>query len=109
MDRLLRSIYRAEETQERARQAAARDHHRQRLLRHYTRLSAVIHSPHPLAILEPIRRYRLNILVSKLERNRLKHRHKAVGAVLRSLRQQHQRTKMQEVYELFDTHYQPKA
>lgn len=102
MDRLLRSIYKAEETQERARQAAARDKYRQRLLKTYTRISAVIHSPHPWPILAPMRRYRLSIITHQLERNRLKHRHRAVKTILRTLRRQYRRTKMREVYELFD-------
>jgi len=102
VDRLLEAIYKSEEAQRIERQSAKADKHRQRLLKRFTRISAVLHSPHPLALLEPIRRYHLSIITYRLERNRLKHRHHAVKTVLRSLRRQHRHTKMQEVYKLFD-------
>ena len=108
MDKQLKKLYRLPEAQALERESAKADRHRQKLLHRYSRLSAIIYSPHPWNILAPIRSYRLAILVYRLERNRLKHRHRAVKTMLQSrqaiiydLLRAHKHTSLSDVYKLF--------
>lgn len=108
LDRSLKKLYRLPEAQAIERQTADKDRHRQRLLRRYTRVANILHSPHPWPFLAPIRQYQLTVITYQLERNRLKHRHRAVRTmlqshqrILRTLLRQHRQTSMKEVYKLF--------
>jgi hypothetical protein len=103
LDKQLENIYQSPEAQALERQLSSRDKRRTRLLKAFTRTADVLASPHPLAILAPMRRHRLDVLTFKLERNRIKHRHRAVKTLLR----QYLKTPLKEVYALFKIEYRP--
>ncbi len=85
MNSHLRAIYKSKEVSKLARAAAAKDWHRQQLLKRYTRIQDVLGSRHPWAILAPIRRYALSIIACRLERNTIKHLHRSTQLYLKRL------------------------
>jgi len=103
VDTQLQNIYQSKQAQTLQRKSCSTDKHRQRLIKRAARTHRALMSSHPWPFLQPIRIHHLSTLRWQIERNRIKHRHKAVKTLLKA----YLRTKLSDAYAFYGLDSKP--